>query len=157
MLESLLVRARFLVCSCLLVGGGALVVHPTWAESIGVDVWNVPALNKQVRASVDEGDRLASEDDEVLRRIAIKESIVIELIFGRTTLAEATEQFVALNSARPTYLDELRNAFPGATDQEKFARNVISFAVSRVPPHERPALSSRLETELRQMIAGAAH
>ena len=153
MLESLLARSRVLICSCVVVGAGVLFVHPTWAQALGVDVWNVPALEKKVRASADERDWLSNEDGEVLHRIAIKESIITELIQERTTLAEATERFLALNAAHPNYLEALRNSFPGATDYEKYARNVISFAVPRVAPHERDALSSRLEAELQQMLA----
>ena len=156
MLEVLLARPRALVCSCLLVGAVVLVAHPTLAQSIGADVWNMPALKEQVRAADAEDDRLSTEDDDVLRRIAIKDTIVIDLIAGRTTLADATTRFTELNAGRPRYLAALRESYPGAPDQEKFARNVISFAVSRVAPEERAALSSRLETELRQMVAARA-
>lgn len=156
MLEALLARPRALVASCLAVGVGVLVAHPTLARSIGADVWNMPALKEQVRAADAEDDRLTTEDDDVLRRIAIKDAIVQELIAGRITLATATDRFTELNVGRPRYLAALRDGYPGATDQEKFARNVISFAVSRVEPTERPALSSRLETELRQMTAASS-
>jgi hypothetical protein len=155
-LDSLFARPRALVCSCLLTAAGVLIAHPTLAQSIGADVWNMPDLKEQVRAAGVEEDRLAEEDDDVLRRIAIKDAIIVDLIAGRVTLAEATEHFTALNADRPRYLAALREVYPGATDQEKFARNVISFVVARVEPHERAAISSRLETELRQMLAASA-
>jgi hypothetical protein len=155
-LESLLARPRALVCSCLALGAVVLVAHPTLARSIGADVWNVPALKEQVRESTEEDDRLTDEDGDVRRRIAIKDAIIAELLAGRTTLSEATDRFAALNSGRPRYLTAIREGFPGATDQEKFARNVISFALARVEPHERANVSSRLETDLRQMIAARA-
>ena len=78
-LESLFARSRVLVCSCVVVGAGVLFVHPTWAQALGVDVWNVSALEKKARASADENDRLDNEDGEILRRIAIKESIIADL------------------------------------------------------------------------------
>ena len=158
MLEALLARPRALVCSSLVIGAVVLVAHPTLAQSIGADVWNMPALKEQVRAAGAEDERLTTEDDDVRRRIAIKDAITAELIAGRTTLADATDRFTELNAGRPRYLTALRDAYPGATDQEKFARNVISFAISRAEPAERADLSSRLETELRQMVAaGASH
>lgn len=156
MLESLLACSRVLICSCVLVSTGVVLVHPTWAQSVGLDVWNAPALNQQAQTAAVEVDRLETEDGEVLRRIAIKESIINELLAGRTTLADATDQFVALNEARPDYIETIRNSFPGTTDREKFARNVIAFAIPRVPPDERAALSSRLEVELQQMLAAGA-
>jgi hypothetical protein len=156
-LDSLLARPRALFGSCVLAGVAVLTIHPSWAQSIGADVWNVPALNKQVRASAVEEDRLTSEDDDILHRIAIKESIITALIDRRITLADATAQFMELNSARPEYMTALRNAFPGETDLEKVARNVIAFALPRVPLSEREALSVRLEAELQQVLAGSAH
>jgi hypothetical protein len=156
-LDSLLTRPRVLVGFCLAIAVGVLTVHPTLAQSIGADVWNMPALQEQVREAAAEDARLSDEGDDVLRRIAIKDAIVGDLIAGRVTLVEATDRFTALNAARPRYLAALRESFSGATDQEKFARNVISFAVCRVEPHERAELSSRLETELQQTLAVASH
>jgi hypothetical protein len=157
-LELLLSRPRVLIASGLALIVSVLVVHPTWAQALGVDVWTVPELKEQVRASSAEGDRLADEDEDVLRRIAIKEGIVSDLIAGRSTLAEASERFTVLNAARPEYANAVRDAFPGATDQEKTSRNVISYALTRVAPHARAALSSRLEAELRQTLdAGATN
>jgi hypothetical protein len=146
-----------MVGSLFLVGIGVLsAVRPTWAQSIGADVWNVPALQEQVRASVAEETRLDCEDGEVMRRIAVKEAIAADLAEGRCTLAEATDRFNELNATRPEYVSTLLRSVPGATDREKFARNVISYALIRVEPSERPALSSRLEAELRQMLADSA-
>ena len=153
MLESLLSRPRVLIASCAAAVVAVLAVHPSLAQTIGADVWNVPALKEQARASEVEEDRLDDEDSEVMRRIAVKEAIVNDLIAGRTTLADATARFVALNAARPQYLHALREAYPGTTDDEMFARNVISFAVARVPVSQRSELSSRLEGELRQSLA----
>ena len=156
MLESLLSRPRVLIYSCVAGAVAALTVHPSLARTIGADVWNVPSLNDQVRAAAVEEGRLNDENGEVMRRIAIKEAIVSDLIADRTTLAAATARFAGLNVSRPQYIATLRDSYPGATDEEIFARNVISFALARVPAHARADLSSRLEGELRQSIAAVA-
>jgi hypothetical protein len=153
--ESVFARRRALFAA-LVVAAAALAVHPTWARAVGLDVWNVPALSAQVRASEAEGSRLADEDDEVRHRIAVKDAIVTDLYAGRLTLVEATDRFTAMNATRPHYLPAIRAAFPGATDREKMARNVISYALPRVPAPERGAAASRFETDLRQMLADAA-
>ncbi len=132
---------------------GVLAVHPTWASAIGVDVWNLPALKEQLRESTDTDERLNEDRDDVRRRIEVKELIIADLIARRTTLAEATERFTVLNESRPQYLTVIRSKYPGETDQEKMARNVIGFAQLRVAPAERDALNRRLEMELRQMLA----
>jgi hypothetical protein len=152
----LLARRWTLVATGALVVITALAVHPTWARSLGADVWNMPALTEQVRTTETEGTRLAAEDTEVQRRIAIKDAIVTELLAGRITLADATDQFTAMNTSRPHYMAAIRDTFPGATDREKMARNVISFATPRVAGAAQSATASRLEAELQQMLANGA-
>lgn len=146
-------RPRLLTGAVFAVAFAALACHPTLARSFGADVWNVPALEAQLRDATDEGARLRTEDDAVLNRIAMKEAIVRELLAGRATLAEATDRFLALNAARPATLEAVRITHAGATDREKTARNVISFALGRAPAAARGAISQRLEDELRQLIA----
>ena len=135
---------------------GVMAGHPTWARSIGADVWNVPAIQEEIRTSQTERDHLDAENEEICHRIAIKESIVTDLVASRITLSEATEQFTELNAARPNYMTVIRDTFRGATDQEKMARNVIAFVVTRVSPQEQTAVVGRLEAELARMLGGSA-
>ncbi len=135
-----------------------LAFHPTWARAVGADVWNVPALQNQLHAEANEDERLGEEAELVHTRIMIKEGIVTNMLAGRITLAEATERFTVLNASRPRYLDAIRKEYPGATDEEKMARNVIGYALPRVPANERDTVACRMEAELGQMLAaGAAH
>lgn len=134
---------------------GVLTIHPTWAKSLGADVWNMPALKEQLRESQNDIARLDAEDQGVRQRIAVKESLVQDLLAGRATLAEVTEQFTALDASRPEYMDILRANHPAASDREVMARNVISYALPRVPAEERAAVSSKLEVDLQQMLSGA--
>jgi hypothetical protein len=135
---------------------GVLSVHPTWAKSLGADVWNMPALKEQLRETQSDIARLDAEDQGVRQRIAVKESLIQDLLAGRATLAEVTEQFTALDATRPEYMDVLRANYPAASDREVMARNVISYAMPRVPAEERDAVSSKLEADLRHMLSGAA-
>jgi hypothetical protein len=130
---------------------GLLSAHPTWARSLGLDVWNAPALEAELRAGEDMGRRLSEQDEGVRRRIVVKDAIVGELIAGRVTLARATERFAALNAGQPEYMEAIRASFPGETDHEKCARNVIAFARMRVPPDQRDAVEARLEAQLHEM------
>ena len=127
----------------------------SWAESIGADFWNVPALTEQIRESTSANERLAAEQEEIRERIALKEAFIEELLAGRTTLAEVTEKFMTLNSSRPHYMDAIRDHFPGDTDQEKMARNVISIAIARSPTERQDSVTQYLESELNLMIATA--
>ena len=139
-------RPRLFVAAVALVTLGLLIGHPTLARSIGADVWNVPALNEQLRQSEDAREDLDAEDTEIRRRIAVKEALVAELIDGHVSLADVTARFLAINATRPHYMAAIRQSFPGATDQEKTARNVISYALARAPAGTADALAG---TEIR--------
>lgn len=136
---------------------GVLAVHPTWAKSIGADVWNVAALKDELRATQLDNARLECEDEQVRYRIALKESLIKDLIAERATLADVSGQFATLDATRPAYMDVLRKAYPGGTDQEVVARNVIAYTLARVAPGDRATVSSRLEADLRKMLSSPAH
>ncbi len=146
-------RPRLVTAVAALATLTILACHPTLAKSIGADVWNVPALNDQLRESTGASERLDIEDDEIKRRIDLKETIIEELLAGRITLAEATAKFTELNATRPKYMEAIRASFPGATDQEKAARNVISYSLTRTPVDTRAAVSQKFDAELEKMIA----
>jgi hypothetical protein len=152
---SILTRRRLALTGLASAALAALAIHPTWARALGVDVWNVPALTAQMRDSDEQGRRIEEESERIRRRLRVKETIVTDLIAGRVTLAEATDRFTELNESQPHYLLTIRNHFPGQTDEERMARNVIGFAEQQVPPKERPALRSRFEAELRRMLAAS--
>jgi hypothetical protein len=132
-----------------------IALHPAWAQSVGVDVWNLPELQRQFREADDEGRRLSADNAELMRCLRAKEATVADLLAGRVALAEAADRFSALNDAQPRCAARVRERYAGGTDREKCARNVIDFALHRAPPRERDALAARLEAELRQMLASS--
>lgn len=133
-----------------------LVIHPTWASALGVDVWNIPAMKAELRANAERVEQMQEQDENILYRIRLKEAIVADLLAHRITLADATDRFAALNESRPDYMELIRAQYPGQTDQEKLARNVIAFTELRAPVSERPAVKNRLEADLHRMRAGSA-
>ena len=84
-----------------------------------------------------------------------KQALVNDLIAGRTTLAEVTAQFMLLNHDRQAAMDVIRRKFPGATDEEKTARNVIAFVdvtLSLGSAIDRAVVRTRLAAELAAML-----
>ena len=84
------------------------------------------------------------ENAEIRDRIAVKEGLISQLLRGQSSLAATTEQFMALNESHPEYLDVIRRSCPGATDEEKMARNVLEFsspALNAEPAWQRFAAS----------------
>jgi hypothetical protein len=132
------------------------VLHPAWAQSAGVDVWNLPGLQRQLREADDEDRRLSADNAELMRCLRAKEATVADLLAGRVTLAEAADRFSLLNASRPQCAARVRECYAGSTDREKYAQNVIDFALHRVPSHEQPDVAARLEVEFRHVLAASA-
>ena len=135
----------------------AFAANPAWARSAGLDVWNVSELSRQKEELAERHEELTAVDTDICRRIGAKEAVVRELIAGRTDLARATAEFVALNQPNPEYMRVIRETFPGSSDEEKMARNVIAYTLPRVEnPGARARLARQLETELRALVNGQA-
>lgn len=130
----------------------ALAVHPTWAQSLGVDVWNLPALRHQMRGLDDERAQLDAARDAARRRGAARNAITTDLAAGRITPAEAVARF-SQGLIPPAQMDYLRYRYPNETDEERVARVVLGAALERVAPDERERVALRWEGELRQEVA----
>lgn len=134
----------------LLVPVALAAAAPAWASAVGLDVWNYPTLRAEVEQQVERERVFVAHDDDIRRRIEIKEVLVGDLIAGRTTLADVTAQFLALNRSQPAYLEALRSAYPGGTDEETTARSVLGFVTPRLSgesPERRAEVMTRLEVE----------
>jgi hypothetical protein len=90
--------------------------------------------------------------------MALKEQIVSDLIAGRVTLADAATRFHELENITPGANHRVfQAAYPGATELERYCRQVIDSAIgvnaSDSPANE--ALCSRLETEFKRQFCRA--
>jgi hypothetical protein len=124
---------------------------PDWCTSAGLDVWQLPTLQKQIEVAAKNDIQLKARLDDVQTRMATKTELVESLLAGRTTLKNVTAEFLALNNDSPAMLS-IRTAYVGKTDEEKMARNVMDFAAPYAM--RSPELALRVEclqNELRQM------
>ena len=126
---------------------GALSVHPTWARSIGADVWNVPGLREEMRGAQNERAVMDAEDEEIQHRITVKDAIANDLLASRITLAEAVERFAEMHSTGSKYMAAIRDQYPGATDHEKITHHTIRYTVFHAAPAEQAAIAERLHAE----------
>jgi hypothetical protein len=127
---------------------------PGWTRAAGLDVWNLPALEREMKAGVAESRRLDEELEHSARRQGVKEALVANLIAGRTTLAEVVADFAELDRCQPWFPEALRVGHPGRSDREVTARAVVEYALSRVAdPAKRAEVRRRLEAELQSLLA----
>lgn len=132
------------------------IVRPAWATAVGLDIWNVPGLQQEARSSAIQYREMDAEGGEVLHRIAVKEELIMNLISGRATLAATAAQFTTLNVAYPAYMNVIRISYPGITDEEKMAQNVMDFSWGRLncePAWRKFGILVRLNAEFQSLSA----
>jgi len=105
---------------------------PAFVEQWGLDFWNVPELQSRLDETQRQHEERDVEDQRVMQRIQIKDALITQLIDGRATIPEVAAQFKKLNAGRVDYLGLFRKQYPGASDDECYCRNVLSFAESRL-------------------------
>ncbi|MBN9522781.1 hypothetical protein J0H58_30390 [bacterium] len=128
------------------------VAHPGLVRAAGVDFWTVGEARAELAEAAATDRALDERHDAILRRIAIKEALITDLIAGRLSLAEVAARFLELNEDEPGYLVVLRSAVPGDSDLERSARNVIDYVGERVPdPAHRADFRRRLEADLTRL------
>lgn len=156
-LEPIVLSRRVVAMSALfLLAPLALyAANPRWAAAVGLDVWNMPTLRAEVENQSERGRSLVAKDDDIRRRIEVKELLIADLIAGRTTLADVAAQFLALNRSEPGYMDTLRAIYPGESDEETAARTVMGFVSPRLagePPARQAEVAGRLEAEYARLV-----
>lgn len=134
-----------------LIPAATVAAAPEWVDSLGLDVFGVGAFQQEIRNELEREQNLELTNQEVRRRIEIKDGLIAELIAGRKSLAQVSARFLALNRERPEYLDVIRATYPGSTDEERTARNVIGYVEGELLWDKTPRKAevlARLRAEL---------
>jgi hypothetical protein len=143
-----------LICLVIAVPVVAAIAKPAWANSVGLDVWNLPQLHHQIEVEQERDVELNLVRSDVLQRIDAKERLMDQLLAGKLTLGEVAEQFMALDRDNDLFLELFRRTYPGETDEERIAYNVIEYALPRIELESFAGtitILARMEHERRQL------
>jgi hypothetical protein len=129
---------------------GACAARPDWAAHLGLDVWNLPELTRQV----EQGRRgLTAVDGELGRadeRAACRRQVAADVCEGRLGLPEAAARFRDLNAGAPAaWYQSLYYA--GDSEDERCCRQVIGWVrvqLAQQSPEEAARRTAELEQEL---------
>ena len=103
------------VVALVVVSGAAAVARPNAMAHAGLDFWNLSSLNREIEEDTAAGEEIDSASVATLRRIAIKDEIVRDLIDGDIDLLRAA-LVPHLNARTPnTWSAALQ--YPGRTDE----------------------------------------
>ncbi len=132
----------------------ALIANSGWAVTAVVNALQPYDHREELQNQIEFGLQLDVIDKELRRQIEVKDTLIDELIAGQTTLAEVTSQFMILNRSQPVSAFLVRRDYPGATDEEKTARNVISYATAELSkgcPDRKEEVLAHLEAEFERI------
>lgn len=146
---------RCLVYGSMLAATVATAFAPRhWVCQHGLDFWNVPALEAEVaehEAAIREFD---SETLIVLKRIAEKDAVVLELVYGHISLVEAARCFHSLNAGNWSHQAALEERYPGMNADECVYLNVIEYAERMAA--ERPETAREI-VQLKRQFESLRH
>jgi hypothetical protein len=154
-----LLQARTIAITLAVAGLVAVMLPgPADARSVVADLWNWHEIQDTTAHEVEHTRQLDAEDETIQKRIEIKEALIADLIAGRATLAEVTDEFLHLNESREIYMIALRKSYPCTSDEEIIAHNVIAYTTDRTADStQRATILARLECELVQMQTSRSH
>jgi hypothetical protein len=104
---------------------GFALTCPQWARDFAEGVFFQP--NETERPGQ---VRVEARFARTHQSLALKSIITDDLIAGRTTLAEAVEQFRALDLTDPAIMATVRLSFPAASEDDSVTLQVIQFVRS---------------------------
>jgi hypothetical protein len=139
-----------------LVLGGLVVAGAVHGPRTVLSAALAPVTDLTEEARRAEG--LGDANRVCMRRIAIKEQLVADLIADRITLARATAEFLILNRSDEACSTVLRRTFPGRTDFERTAHSVLAHVegqLSTSAPAARDRVNVRLALQMADLVDAA--
>jgi hypothetical protein len=147
-----MIRRAVMLLALTVLGGVALAVfRPDWASALGLDVWNLPQLERRIADQEKQREEFQKKARVLNVRIAAKEEVIYELMDERTTLLEAAAAFRKLDAESVVFGGKSSDTFPGQTEGERTCRQVIQWVRVQSQdwePAQAERLVARLEAEL---------
>jgi hypothetical protein len=135
---------------------GLQVLRPGWLQDARHELGVLRESRARVATEGERKERLVEATTSATARLAAKQRLVRDLVAEVTTLAEVARQFKALDAAVPDPSHSIgAPEYPGASEEERYARCVIAHAeqVLRDQGRDAQPVLGRLRGQLRQLVA----
>ena len=139
------------VCSAALA-----TFYPGWTTTAGLDVWNLPKLERELADNQRLSENLDWQEEIVRDRTVAKSHILQELLARRLTLTEAAARFRGLDHEPAECPERGPDYYAGRTEGERYCREVIQWVRAETmtwPPTRGEETLSRLEAELNAYLS----
>jgi hypothetical protein len=134
--------------------GGTAMADPLLVEAMGLDVWHVGQLERDLRTANHRDRELDVEMQTVQDRAAVHNLLLDDLVADRISLVEAARRKWKLNESRFVIRDHLARHRVGPTMEAKMAHDLIEMAIVHTDGDRTVALVQRLRAAYR-MAYGA--
>lgn len=134
----------------------AHAIAPDWSRRAGLDVWSLPALEREHLNVAEERDDVEAKAEQAARRRETADQLAAQLISGTITLPTATDEIHKIFCEDVGMVITLAHTHRDApTERLHFARHTIERAARLLldEPARCAALRARLEVEYREMLA----
>jgi hypothetical protein len=152
-----MIRRAVTVLALTVLGAAALAVfRPAWATAVGLDLWNLPQLERRLAEQERRKEDLQTKSRVLNARIAAKEEVIYELLEERLTLLDAAGSFRRLDAETEVLAGRGSDMFPGKTEGERSCRQVIQWVrvqTQEWEPDRAEKFLARLEAELDAHLA----
>src|SRR5579862_4233783 len=147
---------RLLTCFALvsgLVAVGGRCLAPRLLADLGLDWQEMAELHRRQEREQARAAALKRTSDAMTRRIAGKTAVVDRLIAGELSLPQAAAAFKRLHDENAGVGDDLRTAFPAASEGESLCLQVIVWVEAELRYRGADlALATRLRAELHDIV-----
>jgi hypothetical protein len=76
--------------------------------------------------------KMDTQQHELAQRMMYKEVMITDLLAGKCTLAEVSDEFLRMNRELPSALTVIRSKYPAKSDEELSALNVLDYVNERL-------------------------
>jgi hypothetical protein len=121
------------------------------------DLWHLSDYEHELAMAEAQSSELESNLSDSHLRVFQKEQILVSLISGKLSFAQAANQFCELNRGTEM-MDFLHICYPIADDRELASRNLLMLADGSIPAHDTRSRAqlNRWVNEFRQTFPHAA-
>jgi hypothetical protein len=145
-------RITLFVAGFILTVGLCPVIAPDWSRKIGLDYGPLPGLERASATSQTKKWTWLADAIDIDQEKAVKDTLVADLVAGRLTLAQVTDDFMLIAEREPDRLPAIRCLFAGETDRERVARSVLLYARKRAESEKSEEVVGRLDGEFQAMF-----
>ena len=130
---------------------GTALADPLLAEAMGLDVWHIGRLERELIESRSREHKLESDFQAVLDRTAVHNHMLEDMAFGRVSLVVTARRKWEMNQNRDVIRQHLTHNRSGSSMEARMAHDLVINAIDKfgreIPAETREAWKAEYKSE----------